>query len=287
MELIRKHFSLKNLEKAIALTAAVFGILAFMGVGLDKLTSTTSSLMSASISVPIVGISLFSFAALILMKIKYNEKKARFSNKHEKNAIALSGFSSSLNLSQVDESVCGIYLGIRRVGSNDGVKYFLQFLTISKVSDNDFRFLLFDNYDGKEWNIEGACIKVQTSLILKGAIDCQRDAVHTLYIKCPTHAHSERLEGIISLTRLDVTSAMSTRVAFQKIYDINSVGQLPNALFRSSLLGQEDFKVARVYTETELENQIKQIRFFNENGKISSMKSYIDNEPTDHFIVHS
>lgn len=287
MEFIKKHLRFRAVDKLIALSAAILSIMAFLGVDKNLVGDYLSNILSYEISVPTVAIVLLGIASIFTFKLQYEKKKQRFTDKFHRNTEALTGFTSALNLLPVNDSVCGLYIGIRRVGEVGSVKYFLQFLTITKVSENDFRFLLFDNYDGKEWYIEGACIKVQNSLILKGAIDCQRDAVHTLYLKCPTHANSEKLEGVISLTRLDVTSAMSTKLVFNKISDMPYIGILPKDAFRSSKLGEADFQVACVYEESELLEVISDIRFLGKGNDLMKMKEYVDLEPNDPYVVQS
>lgn len=287
MEFIKKHLRFRAFDKLIALSAAILSIMAFLGVDKNIVGDYLSNILSYEMSVPAVAIFSLGIAAIFTFKLQYEKRKKRFNDKFHRNTEALAGFATALNLLPVNDSVCGLYIGIRRVGEVGSVKYFLQFLTITKVSENDFRFLLFDNYDGKEWFIEGACIKVQNSLILKGAIDCQRDAVHTLYLKCPTHANSEKLEGVISLTRLDVTSAMSTKLIFNKICNMPDIGVLPKDAFRSSKLGEADFKVARVYEESELLEVMPYIRFLGKTNNLIKMKEYIDSEPNDPYVVHS
>lgn len=287
MERLKRYFGFRTLDKVIAVSAAILSILAFLGVDKNLAGGVLAESFEHTISVPTVSIVLLGIAVIYYIKLQHALRTKRFSEKYQHNTIALSGYASALRLSPVNESICGLYMGLRRVGAPDNIKYFLQFLIVTKVAENDFRFLLYDNYDGKEWYIEGSCIKVQNSLVFKGAIDCQRDAVHSLYIKCPTHAHSDQLEGLITLTRLDETSAMSTRVMFKKITSITSIGTYPKDAFKSSKLGESDFELARVYNDEELIDVMPSIRFFNDSNVLNEMKLYIDEAPVDPYVVHS
>lgn len=276
------------LISAGGLVGTTVGVLSWLEISKEQVYLSLSGYLVGKVEIPNIFIMAVLIASFAYIFLSHRKNKKRFSDKYYQNSIAMSGFSSQLKSSPVDQSICGIYLGIRPEAAGDERKYFIQYLTICKMADNDYRFLLYDNYEEKEWFIEGACIKVQGNLVLKGAIDCNYDAVHSLFLQYPVHEMSTELEGIIVLTRLKKSAAVATKVKFHKIYNVTEVGSFPRDVFKSSLLGEKEFQLAKSYREDELTTLFEHMKFSGLNkDKLMKSKGYVDSAYNVPTLLHS
>ncbi|UPW19571.1 hypothetical protein M0C34_04640 [Agarivorans sp. TSD2052] len=233
---------------------------------------------------PLIIIILVVFIATVVslpMTFIFKKKSAE--------SRTLSNFLNKMEVREIDDSICGIYFGIRKMAPDNPLSneelYYSQYLCITKSKAGECQFAMYGSWKDEDFYVEGSCVRVENHLILYGATDENRGTFQLIMLAYPLTATSNRLKGLISLKRIDITASVSTRVAFTK-KSINRLPISPRQLLTELFIKEQNKHFARDISGSPLSNNADIVTYVGSDN-LKSMLMYVNETQNIDGIIHS
>ena len=245
------------------------------------------STIKKPINIELYWILLMIAASSLLLLVLF----IYFHTKRVKESQHLKQFIKEMKSKPIDNSMCGVYFGIRKMAPEDTKSteklYYAQYLVITQPSKDEFQFVMFGKWDGGEFYIKGSCVRMDKHIILYGATNKTRDTFQVALLSYPVvSTNVSQLKGLLSLTRVDIAGSVATRIIFKKIRSTQNTTKIPekilDELFSDDLVALH----AKDYTSNNLVNNtdIKELIGIEDFEKLHN---YINESPTNEGIIHS